>query len=73
MKCPYCGNEMINGFVQGSRGFFFAVEKHSVWFWPDRSKGEFLLSSNNFTVPTCAAYHCSNCKKVILDYSIEVE
>lgn len=68
MKCPYCDDEMISGVVQGGRGFFFATEPHSVWMWPNKSKGEVMLSSENWYVPTCTAYHCPKCKKVVLDY-----
>ena len=74
MKCPYCGNEMINGFIQSSRGVFFATEEHSAWFLPNTSKGEFFISSNNWTAPTCvASYHCSDCKKVVIDYTKKPE
>ena len=68
MKCPFCNREMREGMVQSSRGFFFATEPHSVWFWPNTAKGEFFLSSDNWTVPTCVAYHCKGCKKVVLEY-----
>lgn len=73
MKCPYCGNEMREGFVQSSRAFFFATEYHGILYRPNPKKGEFWLSSHNFTGPVCAARHCSNCKKVILDYAEEIE
>lgn len=73
MNCPYCGNEMVKGFVQSSRAFFFAVEPHGILYKPNRKKGEFCLSSHNFTNPICAAYHCPACKKVLLDYAEEIE
>ena len=68
MKCPYCGIEMTNGFVQSAREIFFTDESHSMWFKPT-GKSEFSLSSHNFTRPTCIAYHCKACKKVIIDYT----
>ena len=73
MNCPYCGNEMQPGYVQSSRAFFFATEQHSILYRPNRKKGEFCLSSQNFISPICIAYHCAQCKKVILDYTKEVE
>lgn len=73
MKCPFCGNEMVSGMVQSSRGFFFATEKHEILYWPNQSKGEFILSSHNWTAPVCAAQHCPECKKVILDYTQEID
>ena len=73
MNCPFCGNEMMKGFVQSSRAFFFATDYHGILFKPCQKKGEFYLSSHNWTSPICAAYHCANCKKVIADYAEEVE
>lgn len=53
---------------------FFTTKAHKNWFIPDiEGSGEVLLSSHNWTRPTCAAYHCEECKKVVIDYSIEVE
>ena len=73
MKCPCCGNEMESGIVQSARQMFFTTKAHKNWFIPDEGSGEVLLSSHNWTRPTCAAYHCEECKKVVIDYSIEVE
>ena len=73
MNCPYCGNAMVQGFVQSSRAFFFATEEHGILYRPNPKKGELCLSSHNFTGPICAAWHCGQCKKVILDYAAEIE
>ena len=32
-----------------------------------------LLSVDNWTKPTCTAYHCLKRKKVVIDYSSDVE
>jgi len=66
MICPFCGREMIPGFVQSARKVFFTQEKHSWWFVPDTE--DVLLTRHNMTGPTCTAYHCPDCKKVIADY-----
>lgn len=73
MRCPFCGNEMTSGAVQSGRVFFFATEPHNVWLWPNAAKGDFILSSDNWTIPTCVAYHCPECKKVVLDYEKEIK
>ena len=73
MNCPYCGKEMTKGVVQGSRGFYFTTQPQSVWFWPDKTRGDFFLSSHNWTVPSCVAYHCAACRKVLFDYAAETE
>lgn len=73
MKCPYCGKEMISGVVQSGRQIFFTTKAHKNWFFPDIAVDEeIVLSSHNWTRPTCVAYHCDECKKVVIDYSEEV-
>ena len=71
MKCPTCGQEMEEGFVQGAREIFFAIEPHRFWF--KVKKEEVLLSSHNWTRPTCVAYLCRNCKKVVIDYAEKIK
>ena len=74
MKCPGCGNEMTGGVVQSARQIFFTTKAHKNWFAPDTTcSKEIILSSHNWTRPTCIAYHCAACKKVVIDYSAEVE
>jgi len=66
MNCPFCNKPMISGFVQGAREVFFTEEKHK-WLFSTTGK-DVLLTYNNLTAPTCVAYHCPVCKKVIMDY-----
>ena len=74
MKCPCCGKEMTSGIVQSARQIFFTTKAHKNWFIPDTAGNEeIVLSSHNWTRPTCTAYHCAECKKVVVDYSAEVE
>ena len=67
MNCPHCGKEMAEGFVQSAREIFFTTDPHWAFFIPN-APGEISLSSHNLTRPTCIAYHCKSCKKVIIDY-----
>ena len=74
MKCPCCGNEMEKGVVQSARQIFFTTKAHKFWLASDAAcDGEIMLSSHNWTRPTCTAYHCGRCKKVVIDYADEVE
>lgn len=69
MKCPCCGKEMASGVVQSARCIFFTTRAHKNWFIPDvAAENEVMLSSRNWTRPTCPAWHCPACKKVVLDY-----
>lgn len=72
MKCPCCGNEMITGFVQSARRILFTTEKNESGF-DIKSRDDIILSSHNWTNPTCTAYHCVDCQKVVIDYSQEAE
>ena len=74
MKCPCCGNEMESGIVQSGRKIFFTTKEQKNWLAPDIPlRDEIVVSSHNWTRPTCAAYHCPACKKVVMDYGAEVE
>lgn len=70
MKCPCCHNEMTSGVVQSARQIFFTTKAHKNWFIPDiEGNDEILLSTHNLTKPTCIAYNCPNCKKIVIDYA----
>ena len=72
MKCPICNHEMKEGVVQSGRTIFFTTAPHKFFFSPDSLMSEDVtLSRHNWTRPTCRAYHCEECKKVILDYEDE--
>lgn len=74
MKCPCCGNTMTTGVVQSARWIFFTTRAHKFFFRPNKTNNEeVVLSSHNWIRPTCTAYHCVKCKKVVIDYSAEVE
>ena len=66
MICPYCNNEMISGFVQSAREIYFTEKPHKILF--GASGNDIVLSQNNMSAPTCAAYQCSVCKKITIDY-----
>ena len=67
MKCPICDKEMEKGFVQSARRVIFTNDKNE-GFFDIKAKDDIVLSSNNWTHPICIAYHCSDCKKVVIDY-----
>ena len=59
MKCPYCGDEMIRGYLMSSRDITFAVDNLTKVFRIKKSDG----------IPHCEAYRCSSCKKILIDYA----
>ena len=69
MKCPFCGKEMTSGVVQSARHVFFTAKPHNLFFRPNLFGGDadIVLTSDNWTKPTCAANYCADCRKVIID------
>ena len=72
MKCPWCDNEMVKGWMQSSRRVLFTTIK-SEWGLNIKDKTDIVLTANNFSNPTAIAYHCDKCKKVIVDYTEKPE
>ena len=74
MKCPCCNSEMSAGVVQSAREIFFTTEANQNWLNPFlANKNKIMLSTNNFSRPTCTAYLCQNCKQVIIHYSADAQ
>ena len=72
MDCPYCGNEMTKGWVQSARRVIFTTTKKESAFLINH-KTDVVLTANNFVAPSCIAYHCSTCKKIVIDYAEKAE
>lgn len=67
MKCPYCNNEMEQGFLQGMRRAAWVKNRHKVSLLP--KQGEILLENNTFSDFVFSAQICKRCKKIVVDYS----
>lgn len=68
MKCPCCGKEMTSGWVQSGHRVLFTTTKNESGL-DIKDKSDVVLTVNNFFNPTCIAYHCGACKKVVIDYA----
>lgn len=68
MKCPYCGEEMIRGYLMSSRDITFAVDNLTKVFRIKKSD-DLELSKGSGEIPHCEAYRCSSCKKILIDYA----
>ena len=63
---------MLRGVVQSARQIYFTNKAHKNWFVPDATGNEeVLLSAHNWTRPTCTAFHCPDCRKVVIDYEAD--
>ena len=68
MKCPYCGEEMIRGYLMSSRDITFAVDNLTKVFRIKKSD-DLEFSKGAGAIPHCEAYRCSSCKKILIDYA----
>ncbi len=67
MKCPLCGNEMEQGFLQSGQRMAWVKTPHKVSLLP--KKGEVLLGNHVINGLSFQADICKTCKKVWFDYS----
>lgn len=66
MTCPFCNNPMTPGFVQARAEVYFTEKPHKLMF---AAKGnDIVLTQHNNTAPTCTAWHCPLCQKVVIEY-----
>ena len=72
MNCPYCGKELITGFIYGGS---YGVN-HSLRWLPATKEptlanlelDSVTLSKNRFaSQPNVKSYRCNDCRKMIID------
>ncbi len=64
MKCPYCGKDMEDGFIQGARGVLFSpYEKVVLILKNPFSKRDVKLT--NFLESSSPAFYCYDCECLI--------
>lgn len=66
MKCPYCGADMEEGFLQGTARVAWVKKKHLISLLP--KAGEILLENNAVSDFLFPAQICKRCQKIIFDY-----
>ena len=67
MNCPYCDDEMEQGYLQGMRRVAWVKNRHKFSLLP--REGEVLLENNAIKDFLLAAWICKKCKKIMVDYS----
>ena len=72
MKCPFCGEEMALGYIQCRDGLFWTPKKQLVAALSALGRGGVRLanSASNSTNTACA-FHCTKCRKIVIDYGVE--
>ena len=66
MVCPYCGEEMESGVLQGGGNHGVGWREKPSMF-PNLLNVEWLGTSN-FKYSYIPAHRCTKCRKIILDY-----
>ena len=68
MKCPYCQKNMEKGFIQCRDGIHWTPKKQLVAALSEFGKDSVSLENGVGNNRAVYAYHCADCKKVIIDY-----
>lgn len=68
MKCPYCNDDMLSGYVQSGRDIIWGKNKHKLSFLPDKKNGDIEIATANLMGAYQPAFCCKNCKKIIVEY-----
>lgn len=69
MKCPICGNEMEQGFVQSPERVSWVKKPNKIMYAPKKDDVEFI-SKVPFFCPAVPADICQKCKKIVVDYRV---
>ena len=70
MLCPWCNQEMKQGFLQSSRSIIFSPEIAEGVVMALR-EGEVKLTKHFWSTPRAPAWHCAGCKRVVAEYGPE--
>ncbi|MDD6045302.1 MAG: PF20097 family protein [Clostridia bacterium] len=69
MICPYCGKEMLHGYIQSRDGVFWTEEKTLLSALSFFKRGATPLSNDpDLLSSAVVAYMCRSCKKVVIDF-----
>lgn len=70
MKCPFCNNEMQEGFVQCRDGVYWTLKKQKVPALTFLANDAIAIGGNDRLMPNsmAIAYHCETCKNVMISY-----
>lgn len=65
MKCPYCGHEVEEGYVQSARTIVWSVKKKAVF--PSNGFSRADVPVTGMFDAAQRAYLCRSCKKIVID------
>lgn len=73
MNCPYCGKEMVLGYIQCRDDISWSKKQRKVAAIPPLDSSGITLASGAgpFSGVSVKAYRCYECKKIVIDYESE--
>lgn len=71
LRCPYCGLEMEKGYIQARDGISWNKKIVPIAALASLHPSAVILTSGGFPFSgsSVEAYHCLNCKKIVIDYA----
>lgn len=66
MKCPYCENEMVPGYVQSREPIYFNQGNKARFFAAGDLKSK-SLTRLSIRAPHIKGYMCEKCQKIIIE------
>ena len=75
MKCPFCNNDMKNGYVRAlGRGGICWVNEKSDWSAPRSDAGFMQLGKAPWLkADSIPAFKCDSCKRIVIGYNCQGE
>lgn len=69
MKCPKCGNEMENGFIQSPHHVSWVKKPNKIMYATKNEDVEFITKVP-FFIPAVPADICKKCREIVVHYSM---
>ena len=72
MKCPFCGTEMMQGYLYHQNHMLWSTKKHKISSFPNKKEEQYALYKSFwerlFKKPEpVESVCCPNCKRIIID------
>lgn len=70
MECPYCGGEMVQGYISSPRTLCWSpkpLKTFSEWSFR-KQENVVLAEADLLSPPRIAAHRCVSCKKIVISY-----
>ena len=71
-KCPYCGRELLSGYLQSARQIIWSQEEKSISFRADED-GDLVVSHGIWEGSFADCRYCADCGKYFSDEACETE